>query len=54
MAKFVGVRAKTYSYLQMTVVKIKKAKVTKNSVIKKNLNLKILKTVQKQLNMKIK
>ena len=45
MAKFVGVRAKTYSYLIDDGSKDKKPKLTKNSVIKKNLYLKILKTV---------
>ena len=45
MAKFVGVRAKTYSYLINDGSKDKKAKLTKKSVIKKNLYLKILKTV---------
>ena len=42
--KIVGFRAKTFSYLQMMVVKIKKAKGIKKCVIKrKNLNLKIIK-----------
>ena len=42
--KFVGLRAKSYSYL-MTVVKIKKAKDIKKCVLKKHLNLKIIKIV---------
>ena len=42
--KIVGFRAKTFSYLQMMVVKIKKAKGIKKCVIKrKTLNLKIIK-----------
>ena len=38
----------------MMVVKIKKAKDTENCVIKKNLNLKIIKTAQTQLKLIIK
>ena len=49
MTKFVGIRAKTYSYLIDDSSENKKAKGTKTSVIKKTLNLKIIKTVQEQL-----
>ena len=45
MTKFVGLRAKTYSYLIDDSSEDKKAKVTKRCVIKKNLNLEIIKTV---------
>ena len=45
MIKFVGLRAKNYSYL--TVVKIEKLKF-------ENVNLKIIKYVYKQLNFRIK
>ena len=45
MTKFVGIRAKTYSYLIDDSSENKKAKGTKTSVIKKTLNLKIIKTV---------
>ena len=38
----------------MTVAKIKKAKVQKSVSHKENLNLKIIKTVEKQLNLRIK
>ena len=54
MTKFVGLRAKTYSYLQMSVVKIKKEKTQKTVSLIANLNLKIIKIVSKQLNLKIK
>ena len=54
MTKFVGLRAKTYSYLQMSVVKIKKEKTQKTVSLIANLNLKILKIVSKQLNLRIK
>ena len=45
MTKFGGLRAKTYSYLIDDSSKDKKAKDTKKCVIKKNLNLKIIKSV---------
>ena len=45
MTKFLGLKAKTYSYLIGEGSKDKKAKGTKKCVIKKNLNLKIIKTV---------
>ena len=54
MTKFVGLRAKTYSYLQMSVVKIKKEKTQKTMSLIANLNLKIIKIVSKQLNLRIK
>ena len=54
MTKFVGLRAKTYSYLQMSVVKIKKEKTQKTVSLIANLNLKIIKIVSKQLNLRIK
>ena len=45
MTKFIGIRAKTYSYLIDDDNEDKKAKGTKKCVIKKNLKLKIIKTV---------
>ena len=45
MTKFVGLRAKTYSYFINDSSEDKKAKGTKKCVIKENLNLKIIKTV---------
>ena len=45
--KFVGLRAKTYSYLIDASSEDKKAKDTKKYVMKRKLNLKIIKTVQK-------
>ena len=54
LTKFVGVRAKTYSYLINDGSENKKANDTKRCVIKKNLSLKIIKTVQKQLNLRMK
>ena len=45
MTKFIGLRAKAYSYLIDDGNKDKKAKGTKNCVIKKALNLKIIKIV---------
>ena len=44
MKKFVGPTAKTYSYL-IDGGENKKARVTKLCVIKRNLNLKVIKTV---------
>ena len=52
MRKFVGLRAKTYSYLIDDSREDKKAKGT-NKCHKKNLNLRIIKTVQKQPNLRI-
>ena len=54
MVKFVGLRAKAQSYLTVDGNKDRKAKGTKKCAIKKNLNLKIMKAVQKQLNFMIK
>ena len=45
LTKIVGVRAKTYSYLINDGSENKKANDTKRCVIKKNLSLKIIKTV---------
>ena len=44
MTKFVGLRAKTYSYSIDDGNEDKKAKDTKMCVIKRNLNLKFIKT----------
>ena len=46
MDEFVGLRAKTYSYLKDSNDEDKKAKGTKKCVIKK-IKLKIIKTVQR-------
>ena len=46
MKKFVGIRAKTYSYLIVNGSKDKRAKGTKKCIIKKTLNLEIVRTVQ--------
>ena len=54
MTEFVRLRAKIYSYLIDDGSEDKKAKGTKKYVIRKNLNLKMIKTVQKQLNLLIK
>ena len=53
MTKFVGLRAKTYSYLKDDGSEDKKAKGRKKCVMKK-INSKIIKTVWKQLNLIIK
>ena len=45
MTKFVGLRTKPYSYLVDDSSEDKKANSTKKWVIKKDLNLKIVKTV---------
>ena len=45
MTKLFGLRAKIYNYLKDGSSEDKKVKGTKNYVIKKNLNLKIKKTV---------
>ena len=54
MTKFVGLRAKTYNYLIDDGSEDKKTKGTKTVSSKENLNLKIMKTVQKQLKLRIK
>ena len=54
ITELVALRAKTNSYLIDDGSEDKKAKVAKECVIKKTLNVKIIKTVQKQLNLKIK
>ena len=52
MTKFVVLRAKTYSYLIDGGSVVKKQKAQKNVSQKDNLNLKIIKTVQKQLDLR--
>ena len=52
--KFVGLGAKTYSYLIEDGGEDKKAKDTQNVCHRRNLGLNIIKTVQKQLNLMIK
>ena len=52
--KFVGLRAKSYSYLIHDDREDEKGKDTKKCVIERNVNLKIIKTVQKHLKLKIK
>ena len=54
MTKFVGLRAKSCSYLIDDGREDKKAKDTKKCVIKRKLKFKIIKTVQKQLSLIIK
>ena len=54
MTKFVGLTAKTSIYLIDELSEDKRAKGTKKCVIKKTLSLKIIKTVLKQLNLRIK
>ena len=55
MTKRVGLRAKSYSYLIDVGSKDKKSKKHKNCVIKRSSsNFKIIETVQKQLNLRIK
>ena len=55
MTNFVGLRAKSFSYLIDDSSEDKKAKGTKMCVIKKKkLSLKIIKTVKKQLNLRMK
>ena len=51
MTKFVGLRAKSCSYLIDDGSEDKKAKDTKKCVIKRKLNFKIIKTVWKQLSL---
>ena len=52
--KFVGLKAKTYSYLTDDGSEVKKAKSTKKSVMKRKLKFGIIKTVLKLLNLRIK
>ena len=47
LKEYVGLRAKTYSYLIDDGSKDKKAKGKKSASLKEKLNLKIIKTVQK-------
>ena len=54
MTKFVRIKSKTYSYLIDDGSKDKSAKGKKTLLQKKNLILKIIKTVQKQLTLRIK
>ena len=56
MKKIVGLREKTYSYLKddHSEDKRHKAKDTKSVSYKENLILKIIKTFQEQLNLRIK
>ena len=55
MTKLFGLRAKFYSYLIVDGSEDKKAKSTKNCIIKRKLKFeKIMKIVWKQLNLKIK
>ena len=55
MTNFVGLRAKSFSYLIDDSSEDKKAKGTKMCVMKKKkLSLKIIKTVKKQLNLRMK
>ena len=53
MTKFVGLRAKTYRHLIDDGNKDRKVKSTEKCVTKDDLNLTILNTVQKQLNLRI-
>ena len=53
VTKFTGLEAKTFSYL-IDVMKIKKAKSTKKWAKKESLNLIVMKTVLKQLNLRTK
>ena len=53
MKKFVGLRAKTYSYLADNNDKDKKRECTKSVSWKENLHLKIINIVKNQLNLKI-
>ena len=54
ITKFAGLRAKNYSYLIDEYIEDIKVKGTKKYVIKRKLILKIVKTVQKQVNLRIK
>ena len=52
MKEIVELRAKTYSYLKGNNDKDKTTKDTKSVLQKENLNLKVIKTVYKQLKLK--
>ena len=54
MTKFVGLRASTHIHLIAEGNEDKNAKGIEKHIIKSNLNLKIIKIVSKQLNLKIK
>ena len=55
MIKFVGLKVKTYSYLVADGREDEKSKIHKKVCQKRNnLNLKVIKTVQKQLNLRMK
>ena len=54
MIKFVGLRVKTSSYLIDDSSENKKVKGTKKCIIKRKLKFKIIKTLSKQLNLRIK
>ena len=54
ITKFVGLRAKTYGCLIDDGSEDKKAKDTKKIHHRKNINLKIIKTADKQLSLRIK
>ena len=54
MTEFASLRPKSYRYFPDNSNENKKANGKKKSVTKKPLNFKIINTVQKQLNMKIK
>ena len=52
MTEFAYLRSKIWNYLTDDNDEIKKAKGTRKSIIKRNLNLKIIKIVKKQINLK--
>ena len=54
MTEFAALRPKTYSSLRDDSDENKKAKGRENCVTKRNLSLKIINIVQKQLNLRIK
>ena len=54
MKEYFGLREKTYSYLEDSNDENKKRKIQESVSSKETLNLKIIKTVQKQLKLKIK
>ena len=55
MKEFIGLRAKTYNYIKGNNDEDKKSKIHKKNVSQKeDLNLKIIKTLQKQLKSKFK
>ena len=53
ITEFVRLRAKVYSYLIDDGSEDKKAKCTKKCMIKRKINLKIVKTAEKELNSRI-